>query len=213
VDLLADSLRVRLDLGEDLEYPEFFKSKVVVRKFDTRIHPSLEFRAFVSRGRLTALSQYEEFYFPLVVQYKDALKAQIASYFELVNPLLTKALGLDSYVVDFAVVSIWKSPDQTKAPLSLRNDVLIVEVNPFHANTSGCLFRWKNDRNQILNGPFEFRILTVPITNPLEYIPAYWLSEIDQFYRKPELPSFLPLVGAFVLCVALIVGGLVYSKR
>jgi len=62
---------------------------------------------------------------------------------------------------------------------------MIIELNPFFADTGACLFSWKSnvDRDIISKGPFEFRILEKPIDSSLEIFDQKWVSFIKN-YRK-----------------------------
>ncbi len=42
------------------------------------------------------------------------------------------------------------------------SDVKIVELNPFTAQTGGCMFDWVKDKQVIENGPFEVRVVQTP---------------------------------------------------
>ena len=50
------------------------------------------------------------------------------------------------YIVDFAVCG-----DNLER-------ILIIELNPFIESTDAALFSWKEERDKLENGPFEFRI-------------------------------------------------------
>jgi hypothetical protein len=193
MNLLLRSNRVRMDLGQDTAYKNFFKSCIVIRRYDTSIDPSLEFRAFVRNHRLTAVSQYEEFYYPHLPPLKNTLKSTLVDFFDnQVSPIIATSKCLPaSYVVDFAVI----------------NGVpKVIEINPFHSNTAGSLFSWKKDREIILNGPLEFRIVESAAANPTELIPPYLQDVIEEFYgEKSMLKALGPILffGSFLLCVSL----------
>lgn len=194
MELLLRSNRVRMDLGQDTAYREFFKSCIVIRRYDTAIDPSLEFRAFVRNHRLTALSQYEEFYYPHLPPMKEQLQNLLVNFFDnQVSPIVTASKCLPaSYVVDFAVI---------------QGVPKVIEINPFHSNTAGSLFSWKKDREIILNSPtLEFRIVESQGSNPMELIPPYLQGIIDEFYATRRVARAIgPIlfVGNFLLFFAL----------
>jgi hypothetical protein len=90
---------------------------------------------FVSNKKLTALSQYESgVFFKKLVPKKKMIEKEIVQFFE---KEVKDNIALSSYVIDFCIVD---------------GKVMIVDLNPFHANTGGGLFTWREDRNLILNG-------------------------------------------------------------
>ncbi len=168
--MLVKSYRIREDLITDIEYPDFFKSKLVVRKF-VPVDISMEFRAFVSQGKITALSQYESLFFRKLAAKKDTIQNEILALFENIKD----KIELKSYVIDLAIVDDKGKKHIQNAKFQFTSKlqyhciivliwymvhiliiyyvvVLIVELNPFHSNTSACLFSWKHDREIILNG-------------------------------------------------------------
>lgn len=164
-----------------------------MRKF-LEVDPALEFRAFVSHNQGTALSQYESgLYFPELVGRKAEIERRIKNFWEEIKDDILDEIGLDSYVIDFAF---------------LRNDsIVIVELNPFHAHTSGCLFTWKEDREQILKGPFTFRIREEPPTDigAFDKVPAYWTKFIKNYYaQKKRCQHYYYFSLLFVLVVAVL---------
>jgi hypothetical protein len=46
--------------------------------------------------------------------------------------------------------------------------LISVFQNPFHNGAGGCLFNWRDNRDQFMHGPFEFRI-TETVQDPLRY--------------------------------------------
>jgi len=179
---LKQSFRISSDLRIDCEYPDFFRSKLIVRKF-VPIEPMNEYRAFVCKGKINALSQYESVYFPDLPQKKQQIEDEILAFFEKIKSHITQ----QAYVIDFCFVN---------------QKLLIVELNPFHANTSGCLFRWKNDREQILNGPFSFRIVDQAPPNVLEQMPTQWSDFVEEFYEIQSLTYKLCWTVGLMVVVA-----------
>eukprot|EP01112_Ceratiomyxa_fruticulosa_P014394 TRINITY_DN4118_c0_g1_i2.p1 TRINITY_DN4118_c0_g1~~TRINITY_DN4118_c0_g1_i2.p1 ORF type:complete len:364 (+),score=76.04 TRINITY_DN4118_c0_g1_i2:384-1475(+) len=180
--LFSQSFRISTDLNTDLEYEDFFRSQVVVRKF-YEINPAFEFRAFVSKNHLTALSQYESgLYYPELVEKKELVENQIVHFW---NSTVKDRLQLESYVIDFYVHFDHAHPN---------GKVYIVELNPFHAHTSACLFSWKHDRETILNGPFQMRINEHPPTEKGYLLPPSWEKFAVQYYSQTWKKQALHLI-------------------
>jgi len=196
LNLLIDSYRIREDLRADVEYPDFFKSKLVVRKF-VHVDLSLEFRGFVSNKKLTALSQYESgVFFKKLVPKKKMIEKEIVQFFE---KEVKDNIALSSYVIDFCIVD---------------GKVMIVDLNPFHANTGGGLFTWREDRNLILNGPFSFRILEhPPKEDPLDKIPQYWIDLINDFYSNAEQNQRMWTYGFLALAAFVLVANVLLMRQ
>jgi hypothetical protein len=196
LELLVKSYRIREDLITDIEYPDFFKSKLVVRKF-VPVDISMEFRAFVSKGKITALSQYESgLYFRKLAPKKDTIQNEILALFEKIKD----KIRLQSYVIDLVIVD---------------DKVLIIELNPFHSNTSACLFSWKHDREIILNGPFTFRIVEAPIETDVlhDALPKHCLDIVGSYYKTPA--SVIYWTQGLIALSVLVVGAnlFLYQKR
>eukprot|EP01113_Clastostelium_recurvatum_P022915 TRINITY_DN27423_c0_g1_i1.p1 TRINITY_DN27423_c0_g1~~TRINITY_DN27423_c0_g1_i1.p1 ORF type:complete len:377 (+),score=71.48 TRINITY_DN27423_c0_g1_i1:25-1155(+) len=194
--LLSHSYRISSDLNTDTEYDDFFRSQLVVRKFED-VHPGFEFRAFVSKGQMTALSQYESgLYFPDLVARREETKSRILLFWESV---VRPRVSLESYVIDFCIIG---------------DRVLVVELDPFHAHTSACLFSWKNDREVILNGPFQFRIRDAPLQDPYTATPYMWAEYADRYYT-PRSPYYDLITSKSIMVIAIpvLVAGIVLAIR
>eukprot|EP01130_Rhizamoeba_saxonica_P004084 TRINITY_DN1680_c0_g1_i1.p1 TRINITY_DN1680_c0_g1~~TRINITY_DN1680_c0_g1_i1.p1 ORF type:complete len:221 (-),score=33.82 TRINITY_DN1680_c0_g1_i1:49-711(-) len=170
IDLLSRSTRVREDLTKILCFGliEDFECQLVIREWIDEVvdRPEYEFRGFVSEKKLNALSMYyclahsEE-----LVQRKEEVQNIILDFFEKIKHRIPHS----SYVIDFYI----------KANTS----VLIIELNPFHIGAGPCLFSWKENREQFLHGPFEFRIIE-EIPKDFQIIPIRWKKYIDYRYVK-----------------------------
>lgn len=126
----------------------------------------MEFRAFVHKRQLNALSQYCYYqYFADLVSNKLQIQQKILDFFAKIKDLIPH----ENYVIDFAIVN---------------NDrVLIIELNPFFGDTGACLFSWREpkDVNIMKNGPFEFRVLEKPHDFPLDCFGSEWKDFIDSY--------------------------------
>jgi len=185
LNLLVLSDRVTEDLEKSLEYGEtFFTAKLVLREWIDEVpnHPEMEFRGFVHKNQLNALTQYFSFVrFPNLVANKTEVLARIIEFFESVKRLITH----ESYVIDFFV---------------LDTKVVIIELNPFHNGAGAGLFSWKTDRNLFMEGPFEFRITEDTPTErvPTDVLPIFWNKHIQekrkQLMQKNGLQQMIPVL-------------------
>lgn len=141
MNLLVTSERLFTDLHDWLKWGE--PEQVVLREWVPDMRLDFEFRAYVSKGRMTCLSQYDhygvyEHLFPL----KDKLQSMIVAQWEEVHPLV----GLDSYCMDFAY-------------LPASDTVIVIEMSPLLPCTGAALFNWTLDHQQLHNGDIlEFRL-------------------------------------------------------
>ena len=105
----------------------------------------MEFRGFVYNNQLNALSQYNHFiYFQRLTEMKQEIQKRILSFFE--QKVKDKLKEYEGYIVDFAICG------------QQLDTILIIELNPFMDSTDPGLFSWKNEREKLQNGPFEYRI-------------------------------------------------------
>eukprot|EP01105_Mastigella_eilhardi_P021340 TRINITY_DN5162_c0_g1_i1.p1 TRINITY_DN5162_c0_g1~~TRINITY_DN5162_c0_g1_i1.p1 ORF type:complete len:178 (-),score=40.68 TRINITY_DN5162_c0_g1_i1:45-578(-) len=143
--------------------------KLIIREFQPQLPIEGEFRGFVCRRRLNALSQYyADCYFPSVVEHKDELAQRVLHFYE---EHIRDLLPMDDYVVDFAVMD--------------KTTIKVIELNPFGPTTGGGLFDWKVDRAIIENGPFTIRVVTdVPPTLAANRL-LLWTSLLAQA-EQPE---------------------------
>lgn len=74
------------------------------------------------------------------------LVARIQEFFE--KNVMERLKDYEGYIVDFAVCG------------ENLGDILIIELNPFMESTDAGLFSWKEEKDLLQNGPFEFRIRT-----------------------------------------------------
>ena len=162
---------------------EDVKFQIVVRQF-VDFEPELEFRGFVYEGKLTALTQYNEFvYFPRLAAHADLVSARIRDAFEgAILPALT-AGHQTNYVVDFLLVGA--SVERPYDDLQVR----VVELNPFAEFAGGGLFSWTADRAVLCGrAPFESRIVRAPKPACQQYVSADWAKFMfaDQEDKGPS---------------------------
>jgi hypothetical protein len=127
-----------------------FPLHIVIRKWDQQIQDDseMEFRGFVNNNQLNAVSQYDYLQiYPFVVENRELIQKRIYEFWEQqLQDLLSQSHR--SYVCDFYVP---KNPNES---------VKLVELNPFLSSSGPCLFNWSKENSILLNGPFEFRILS-----------------------------------------------------
>jgi hypothetical protein len=136
-----------------------FHENVVVRRW-IDIAVDMEFRGFVHRGRLRALSQYNHvFHSERVVALRDEILQSDCHRVRHAHQSATCA-RFESYVIDFALTGGRFAFDAAAAAAAER--VWVIELNPFASSTDGALFSWRNDSAVLLGTddavPIEFRV-------------------------------------------------------
>jgi len=145
---------------------KYFKMALVVRPW-IKIRPGFEFRIYVSNNKITIASQYEPTYYPEVWNQREKIQSKISDFVQgKVIPQLQ--YRLPSFVVDVVMTD----PNF---------DCYVVELNPFAASSSACLFKWGIDRQKILIGPEEWRFAPPPAEGvPYHAIPDEWKNWIEE---------------------------------
>lgn len=121
--------------------------RIAVRRWDPRVVPALEFRAFVYGHTMTACTQYYKIvYYPEMAEHKEEISNLIRNYHD---QQLKPLISLPNYTIDFAVTADLK-------------DIVCVELNNLPPSAGTALFDWNNphDRDVIEHGPYEFRCNT-----------------------------------------------------
>jgi len=168
INMFMESYRIGEDLSGVLAFGEqHFDCQIVFRSWDPWVadHPEAEFRAFVYKGELNAVTQYfTSSYFPSLVENKDEISRHICDFW--INEVRALLLNShESYVIDFLV-----KPDK----------ILVVELNPFYKGAGAGCFTWAKDRKILMHGPFEFRMLTsVPPDCRKSFITPAWTRYIE----------------------------------
>ena len=127
----------------------------------------MEFRVFVSNGRVTAASQYDHYaYYPHLHAMKDRLRSGIEEVWRRVHPQLR---GLQQYVMDVGCIphTAHRVGDGGKGAEGHgggRDEWVVIEFSPFYSCTGPALFSWTKDRT-LLEGtgegggqPFQLRL-------------------------------------------------------
>lgn len=103
VELLIRSRRVFEDLHEHVAEYSDSSLMICLREWDLLIDIRFEFRAFVCKGQMNAMSQYNYIgYWPTLAKNKQLILSKIMTLFDIVSPLLA-GIGVTDYVIDFAL--------------------------------------------------------------------------------------------------------------
>lgn len=148
VQRLLDCDRTNNFLQNDPHY------KIVLRPWYD-LPSDMEFRCFVRKGKLRAISQYDCYvYYPSLQDSKlqDQIKISIKNFYHNIRYMIP----FDDYVMD---VVYW-----VDAPLKSYNNhnVFIIEFNQFGGETAcgSCLYNWSIDYNILYHSKHtDFRIL------------------------------------------------------
>lgn len=161
----------------DLEKARGRGSVLVLREFNLCL-PEFEFRCFVYRRTLTAVSQYcYSQYFPEMLERRPQIEAAITAFFAKTMPLYP----MENFVCDLFL--------QFDGGNSSIPKVEIVELNPFFNDTGALLFSWKSEQDRkILGGRAgltqpQFRYLMEPIDDPYECLPHEWREWFEKQRR------------------------------
>merc|ERR1719499_199521 len=146
--LLSD--RVNTDLRAHclfLDEGEEFSLQLAFREWYDWLHPYFEFRTFVVKGELTAITAYEMFsYDPILVQEKNKIRTNLVEFWK---QHCKSQIRSENYCVDFCINP--KNLDQ----------ICLIEVNNFLpplAGTGQFLWHRKEDREEVMNPPLSFRV-------------------------------------------------------
>ncbi|GAB5359518.1 hypothetical protein AAMO2058_000551000 [Amorphochlora amoebiformis] len=162
-----------------------WKVNVLVREWDPRIKPSLEFRAFIHNLELTALTQYNVYtYYPRLREKSGIITSAIVKKWKQIRPLLENS-GYSNAVIDFGVIfdsnveemSLESSTASASKSTNAKAICRVIELNPFATSTGAGLFTWNKDRD-IIEGRdlsqssvemIAFRVVERPIDRAESY--------------------------------------------
>jgi len=134
MNLLLSSERIYTDLCHAIDQPEeYWDMKIIIREF-VKLDVSYEFRGFVCKRVLTALSQYNDMcYYPHLKGKELEIVDKIFNFFNTTRDLVQ----YDACIVDFVIMG---------------DDIKIIEINPFGLGTGASLFDWHTDRYLLQGG-------------------------------------------------------------
>lgn len=148
VECLIQSYRIHDELNDSLQVPEYYANTEIIIRPWLPIRPGFEFRIFVSNKIVTAISQYESIYYPEVWSERNIIIPKIFTFVS--NNIIPKLESrLPSFVVDVVL-------------LCDNDNIFVCELNPFASSTSSCLFLRPEDKNLLLIGPSEARVVPPP---------------------------------------------------
>eukprot|EP01083_Nonionella_stella_P039472 107344_1 len=188
INLLSSSLRIH----EDLQLFKCQGLKLIIRKW-SEITLGSEFRGFINKnGVLNGLSQYYHFlYFECVKRNKDKIQNAVLSYYnKRIKHMLLNHHYLLPCVIDFVILNFNEFVGHNI--YGEEAVIKVVELNIFHDYSNAVriesgseMFDWTNDKNVLLNGPFEFRIREeLPGDEWMEqYIASDW-NNIHQIQQQ-----------------------------
>ncbi|KAH3766039.1 cell division cycle protein 123-like [Pelomyxa schiedti] len=187
MSLILSSERVFVDLLLDLDNAKIpgdvWMTCFSVRRWEPRLTEDMEFRTFVCGGKITAISQYNQYcLYPHLQSKKEVISASILEFW---SKEIKHRIPHSQYVIDFGILSTGR--------------VIVVELNPFATTTGAALFTWERERTLLENGPFELRLRTTPLapettqqaiqmfTQAAEHAPTY--KDLMETYRKQLNPT------------------------
>jgi hypothetical protein len=155
LDYLLKSQRIAEDL--QLAKKNNTEMQIIVRKWED-IPLKHEFRCFIFKRTLTAVSQYFDLcFFKALENEKESLLASLVHKFEEVK----HRVPLENYILDFGI--------------STDGKVHIIELNPFTTTTDSCLFSWTSDKRVLFGEePLQMRIREREMKNLKQCIIAPW---------------------------------------
>eukprot|EP00462_Mataza_sp_D1_P006260 CAMPEP_0175122826 /NCGR_PEP_ID=MMETSP0087-20121206/1919_1 /TAXON_ID=136419 /ORGANISM="Unknown Unknown, Strain D1" /LENGTH=540 /DNA_ID=CAMNT_0016404481 /DNA_START=30 /DNA_END=1650 /DNA_ORIENTATION=+ len=171
MSLLLSSERVFTDVVDWLKYGE--PEQIVLRKWEARLLLEYEFRCFVWKGKITAISQYDHYcVYPHLAAQQLAIKNAITAHWRKFH----HAVGQESYCADLVYF-----PDTKKA--------MLVEISPFLPCTGPAMFSWVTDI-RVLHGedPFEFRLNNTIRPQIEDLVEAQWEDRWCSSNREHPLP-------------------------
>ena len=154
VQLLCASQRVFSDLQQAEQAvctgQAPWRMQLCLREWCAGVTDRREFRGFVHKGELVAVSQYNKLcYYPELIGKTAKLASDLTQFVQNdVRPILG-GLGLESCVLDLACLD--------------HDAIKVIEINPANDRTDPSLFDWEHDR-KVLRGEdnFEFRLVGPP---------------------------------------------------
>ena len=169
LDLMAKSERIRSDIEQAKNYR--LEICIILREWKL-MDSSMEFRSFVFKGKLNAVSQYCYYqYYPQMIQKKDKIEESVKNLFEKFKP----HMKFENAIIDFYV-------EEKEGEMKSE----IIELNPWFSDTSACLFDWSKDVRQLKEGPFVFKVIEFPLQDCYDCLPINWKRWFLDLRTKKE---------------------------
>lgn len=160
MNLLLSSERVYSDLLLALDCHaadpnDYWNTSVILREWQPALRQDMEFRVFVANGKVSAISQYNNYcqFDSLTSLSKEELQNlsdRIIDYVSHLHPIIDK----NSYILDIAVIN---------------ENIAVIELNPFDNTTGSCLYSWKTDHD-LLHGLKDEKVVIKIRETPMENI-------------------------------------------
>ena len=198
--LIASSERVYTDLLRALvvwKATGEWSTRISLRKWDPRVHHTLEFRVFVHGGAVVAISQYNHYVcIPKLVSSPGILE-RITSDVVRIQRRVQRALGpdLDTYILDIAIF------DDEFDGVNDHAGGIVIELNPYRTTTGAALFDWRHDASILYPDPdprseekdIPFRIHRQPVPELVHLADAMQHEFLDLVRTSaPTPPSSHP---------------------
>ena len=183
-------------LGQLVLGEENFKPKLILREFNHNIDFEYEFRCFVFKDNITAITQYNSMiYLYKVVEYKKEIQDGMIKFWKENIHESMKEKGISSYVMDLGMLKKGKMEkgDGDKDEEEKKDDgdggdvvfeFILIEMNPFCTNAGAMLFDWKKDVKILTNQPLTFRILEDVYSEKPKKLTSEVSELFDELYRK-----------------------------
>lgn len=127
---------------------------IAVRSWDSDVRHEYLFRGFVRHGKLTALTQFNQFcFFASLLPIKESLQRRLVAFWE--SEVSPKCGNTASYVMDLA---------------AHKDRIVLVNLHQYVKETSASLFDWEADQEVLEHGPFEFRLREAPMDGAAQFV-------------------------------------------
>eukprot|EP00467_Chlorarachnion_reptans_P020011 CAMPEP_0114506012 /NCGR_PEP_ID=MMETSP0109-20121206/11182_1 /TAXON_ID=29199 /ORGANISM="Chlorarachnion reptans, Strain CCCM449" /LENGTH=343 /DNA_ID=CAMNT_0001684535 /DNA_START=112 /DNA_END=1143 /DNA_ORIENTATION=+ len=158
VRLLVESNRIREDLSDFIKNSSKRNNEnrfnLIVRKF-ARFDPEMEFRAFVHKKKLTAITQYNDLcYFPSVHRNFKKISARLMDEYK---QKLWEKLPLESCVLDLVLCPKDADNESKTDGRKVYNkyvfdleclELKVIEINPLAEFAGSGMFAWENPKDK-----------------------------------------------------------------
>ena len=189
--------------------------------------PCLEFRVFVSKRRVTGISQVNAIYSTWLSAHATELQDRILSLLNL--DIIPHFSEQESYCVDLVAFparnkslparpsygyhSYPREHQSSSSPSSNSNlDILVLRIHPFLPRAVNGLFEWGKDKDALAEGPTQFRYKREPtFSSALHYEPGspliarYWLEVMNDEalgqlnWKRRSRAARIALLGTLLL--------------
>lgn len=178
---LINSHRVDEDLDVAIRHPERWDQAIIVREWWEGVTSDLEFRLFVVNGMPTGLTQYNHLiYSERCACHGEKIALALRSFYvRNVQPRLKGTTFYSEvagrFTCDFALTpDALTLLDDEHLPELTSEHVQLVELNAFYEATGMGLFDYYGDQEQLMNGPFEWRMRTEPLPQAAVKLENEW---------------------------------------